>query len=197
MIVNEHMFTSMTIPVSDPDLVCAVRSGDRSALDEIYHTHSASLAGFIQRKVGDHQLAEDILHDLFLNIWSRHETWEVHGELRTYLFSAARNHVWSHFSKQRVRRDFAEVERATAARSQAPRAIEKLQGDALARAVALWIGELPPRRREVFELSRYHHMTYQEIADHLGISIKTVETQMSRTLKHLRERLGTFDAARA
>ena len=186
----------MTVAATDSDLVASVRSGDPSALDEIYHTHGASLSGFIQRKVGSHQLAEDILHDLFLSIWSRHETWEVRGELRTYLYSAARNHVWSHFSKQRVRRDFADVERATAARSEPPRAIEELQGDALARAVSQWIGELPDRRREVFELSRYRHMTYQEIADHLGISIKTVETQMSRTLKHLRTRLGAFDAER-
>lgn len=195
MIHHERMFSPTCEPPSD--LVAGVRNGDRSALDEIYHAYGASLESFIHRKVGDAQLAEDILHDLFLSIWSRHATWEVHGELRTYLFSAARNHVWSHFSKQRVRRDFAEVERATAARSQPPRAIENLQGDALAEAVSKWIAELPDRRREVFELSRYEHMTYQEIADHLGISIKTVETQMSRTLKHLRERLSRFDAARA
>ena len=177
-------------------LVHAVRSGDRGALDAIYTAHGRSLVGFISRKVGDEDLAEDILHDLFLNIWSRFETWEVHGDLRTYLFSAARNHVWSHYAKQRVRRDHAEAERATAARAAEPEAVEQLQADRLRRAMARWIGELPERRREVFELSRYEHLTYQEIAERLGISVKTVETQMSRALKHLRARLEAYDAAR-
>ena len=181
-------------PASDPSLVDAVRLGDRSALDAIYATHGSALVGFIQKKVRSPQLAEDILHDLFLSIWSRHDSWEVHGELETYLFSAARNHVWSHFSKQRVRRDYAELERATAPRSARPRALDGLQGDALEAAVARWIAELPDRRRQVFEMSRYDHMTYPQIADALGISVKTVETQVSRTLRHLRARLSAFDA---
>jgi RNA polymerase sigma-70 factor (ECF subfamily) len=54
---------------------------------------------------------------------------------------------------------------------------------------------LPDRRREIFELSRYEYLTYQEIAARLGISIKTVETQMSRSLKHLRNRLRAYDEA--
>lgn len=167
----------------------------RNAFEAIYSEHGPSLVGFISRKVGDADLAEDILHDLFLSIWSRFDTWEVHGDLRTYLFSAARNHVWSHYAKQRVRRDHAEVERATASRSAMPEVVERLQADRLQRAVARWVGELPERRREVFELSRYEHMTYQEIADHLGISVKTVETQMSRALRLLRERLEAYERA--
>jgi RNA polymerase sigma-70 factor (ECF subfamily) len=168
---------------------------DRGAFAAIYSAHAPSLVGFITRKVGDAELAEDILHDLFLGIWARFDSWEVRGDLKTYLFSAARNHVWSHYAKQRVRRDYADAERATAARSERPEAVERIQAERLGRAVGRWIGELPERRREVFELSRYEHLTYQEIADRLGISVKTVETQMSRALRHLRERLEAYEAA--
>ena len=186
----------MSLATAAP-LASLVHDGNRSALDAIYTEHGDLLVGFICKKVGDRELAEDILHDLFLNIWLRFDTWEVHGDLRTYLFSAARNHVWSHYAKQRVRRDHAEAERATAPRSSAPVVLDRLQADGLRTAVARWVAELPERRREVFELSRYERLTYQEIADRLGISVKTVETQMSRALKHLRERLGTYDTETA
>ena len=163
------------------------------SLSWIYDEYSAPLVGFIRKQVGSRELAEDILHDLFLNIWSRIDTWDVHGDLQTYLFSAARNHVWSHYAKLRVRREHAERERATAPSSVPATAADQVHGQALQRAVACWIAELPERRREVFELSRYEHLTYQEIGDRLGISVKTVETQMSRSLRHLRERLRVFE----
>ena len=166
----------------------------RPSLGAIYAEHGRPLVGFVRKKVGDHDLAEDIVHDLFLNIWSRFETWEVHGDLRTYLFSAARNHVWSHYAKQRVRRDHADAERASAPRSTEPKALDRLQADGLSAAIARWIAELPEKRREVFELSRYERLTYSEIAERLGISVKTVETQMSRALKHLRERLQRYES---
>lgn len=181
---------------SDPSLVAAVRAGDRTAFDAIYSRHGQPLVGFIRERVGCQGLAEDILHDLFVSIWSRFDTWDVRGDLRTYLFSAARNHVWSHYAKQKVRRHHAQEEKATAARSVEPTVVEELAGERLRQAVARWIDEMPDRRREVFELSRYEHLTYQQIADRLGISIKTVETQMSRALSHLRSRLADFEAER-
>ena len=166
----------------------------RHSFDALYAEHRRPLVGFITDKVGCRDLAEDILHDLFLSIWSRIDTWEVTGDVTTYLFSAARNHVWSHYSKQRVRRAHADHERATAPSSQGPEAIDRIDAQALAAAVERWIAELPDRRREVFELSRYERLTYQDIAERLGISVKTVETQMSRALRHLRERLAAYDA---
>ena len=180
---------------SDASLVSAVQRGDHRALNAIYSAHGRPLSGFICERVGNRQLAEDILHDLFVNIWSRFETWEVRGDLRTYLFSAARNHVWSHYAKQKVRRAHADETKATAPRSETPDHDARLSSERLGRAMQAWIAELPDRRREVFELSRYEHMTYAEIAAHLGISVKTVETQMSRALKHLRARLEAYDRA--
>lgn len=171
-----------------------------ASLDALYLEHQRPLIGFIYEKVGSRDLAEDILHDLFLNIWSRIDRWEVRGDMRTYLFSAARNHVWSHYSKQRVRRAHADAERSdhrAAGPDRDPDVVRRLEAEALDDAMAGWIAELPERRREVFELSRFEHLTYQEIADRLGVSVKTVETQMSRSLRHLRERLVAFDDAAA
>ena len=186
----------MALP-TDALLVAAVRRGDRGAFDAIYGAHSQPLIGFIRDRVGSHEVAEDILHDLFLNIWSRFDTWDVYGDLRTYLFSAARNHVWSHYAKLKVRRAHADEEKATADAGAPPTVDERLEAEQLSAAVDRWIAELPDRRREVFELSRYGHLTYDEIASRLGISVKTVETQMSRALRHLRDRLAAFDAGRA
>jgi RNA polymerase sigma-70 factor (ECF subfamily) len=180
---------------SPASLVQSVQQGDPRALAAIYSAHAQPLIAFIRKKVGDRKLAEDILHDVFLNIWSRYDTWEVHSDLATYLFSAARNHVYSHYAKQRVRRAHAEAERLEAPGASEPAVAERLDAENLHAAVATWIDELPDRRREIFELSRYEYLTYQEIAARLGISIKTVETQMSRSLKHLRNRLRAYDEA--
>lgn len=180
---------------SPTSLVQCVQRGDPCALGAIYSAHEQPLIAFIRKKVGDRELAEDILHDVFLNIWSRYDTWEVHSDLSTYLFSAARNHVYSHYAKQRVRRAHAEAERHGAPGASEPTVVERMDAEHLRSAVAEWIDELPDRRREIFVLSRYEYLTYQEIADRLEISIKTVETQMSRALRHLRDRLRVYNEA--
>lgn len=178
---------------SDAEYVAAVRHGDSDLFASMYRAYLPCLLRYLHRLVGDRAVAEDLVHDLFLAIWRRRETWSIQSSLRAYLFTAARNRARGHFDKQRVRQDWAAEQKNTLPTASAPPIIQQLYGASLCEAVARWLDELPLRRREVFMLSRYEALTYQEIADVLGISVKTVETQMSRALKHLRGRLEAFD----
>ena len=164
--------------------------GDRDAFEILFREHYAALVRFAEGLLRSSDVAEDVVQDVMLNVWRQRETLRVEDSVRAYLFRSVRNRALNHVRNQRVRRDaiphLASESRPTAGVD------STLVEEELASAIRDAVAALPPRCREVFELSRGQGLRYAEIAGVLGISIKTVETQMGRALKSLRERLAGF-----
>jgi len=179
-------------PVGDAELVRRIRAGDERALEVVFRSHYAGMASFVQRFVRSPDLAEELVQDVFLKLWTKREQLAEIETLRTYLFRAARNTALNYLRRVKLERRWAEEQGTDADPPAAFAADDDTVEQEVAAAVKQAIDRLPPRCREIFLMSRDGGLTYAEIARSLDISVKTVETQMGRALKSLRASLHHF-----
>lgn len=176
----------------DAELVRRLRAGDERALEEVFRAHYAGMCAFVRRFVFAPDIAEELVQDVFFKLWTRRETLSEIDALRTYLFRAARNTALNHLRRKKLENAWEEQEAARGEPITTGATDDGASTSEVAVAVNEAIGRLPTRCREIFLMSREGGMTYGEIAHALGISIKTVETQMGRALKSLRLSLARY-----
>jgi RNA polymerase sigma-70 factor (ECF subfamily) len=175
------------------DLARRIRAGDVRAFEELFRSHYASLCRFAYRYLREAWLSEELVQDLFADLWADHARLELRGSVRAYLFTAVRNRALNHRKHQLVERDWEKHEASPEVRElhPAPRgadhALDVAERDAHLHAA---IESLPERCRLVMQLRWRDQLSYAEIATVMGISIKGVENQLSRGLLALRQRLG-------
>lgn len=177
---------------SDAALVQRIRAGDERALEIVFRAHYGSLAGFVQRYVQAPDVAEELVQDIFLKLWSRREQLTEIESLRTYLFRAVRNQALNWLRRRKLERRWEEEHSEESEPVTAIAADDDASEQEITQAVRYAVDRLPPRCREIFLLSRDGGLTYNEIAKALDISVKTVETQMGRALKALRVSLASW-----
>lgn len=169
-----------------------IREGDHRAFEALFHAYYEDLYGFVRYYVSSSEVVEDLVQDIFLNLWKRRQHWKLEATIKAYLYGAARNTALNHLRHKKVRARWQLSQTAFHAKLVSPSSTDDaLRRKELEQEVREAIAELPERRRLVFTLSRHHGLSYKGIATALNISIKTVETQMVRALRFLRERLST------
>jgi RNA polymerase sigma-19 factor, ECF subfamily len=173
--------------VSDFDLLERLRGGSQVAFETIFRTYYPRLVGTAESMLHDRAAAEEVAQEVMLELWRRRARLSVDTSLRAYLFRATRNRALNWIRHEQAARR-AEPHGAPDPVAQ-PSAQNDLTQAEIDRAIREAMDELPPRCREVFELSRVHGLRYAEIAAALDISIKTVEAQMGKALRIVRERL--------
>jgi RNA polymerase sigma-70 factor, ECF subfamily len=166
---------------------------DDRAFEATFRTHYGSLCAFALRYTHDRALAEELVQDLFADLWTRRATWAPRaGSERAYLLAAVRNRALNLRKRQTVERDWEQHESAPDVRELHPRparADQLLETAELEQQVRAALESLPERCRLVMHLRWREQLSYAEIADVMGISVKGVENQLSRGLKALREKL--------
>ena len=176
--------------VSDEhDLVARIRGGDAHALEIVFRAHYPALCDFADRYVREHALAEELVQDLFADLWAKRATWHLTGSLRAYLYSAVRNRALNLRKRQAVERDWErdETDAGPIALHRSPErpddALERRETGARVRTA---LGSLPERCRLVMHLRWRDQLPHAEIASIMGISVKGVEMQLARGLRALR-----------
>jgi len=181
----------------DRECLERIRQGDSAAFEQLFRAHYAGMCGSVYRLLGSRADTEDVVQEVLRRVWERRAQWAPQGTIEDYLYRAARNEAVS-----RLRRRFRErawYEQATAAAEhetgvsarQSRHAIdERLEDEELLAAVRRAVDALPERCRLIFELKWEHELRYAEIADALGITVKTVENQLLKALKAVRLALG-------
>jgi RNA polymerase sigma-70 factor, ECF subfamily len=174
----------------ESDWVEAIRAGDASAFEAMFHRYHAPLCSFAYRYLGARDLAEEMVQEVFLCIWERRAGWEVRTSVRSYLLTAVRNAALSYLRHERVvRRRETEIRDLLESPAASPE-VRALEAETIA-AVRQAVGRLPDRCRLVFTLHREQGLTYGEVAEVLRISPRTVEVQIGRALKALRKGLAS------
>ncbi len=167
------------------------RQLDEHALKSLFKEHFVRLCQFAAGYVKDSEAAKEIVQDAFVNLWEKRATIDMSKPVRSYLATTVRNKCLNHLRDNRkFSSDLLALENLThnVIFNQDDKLIEsELQGQ-----ITLAVKELPDKCREIFLLSRYQNLKYQQIADQLHISVKTVETQMSKALQHMRVRLAEY-----
>jgi RNA polymerase sigma-70 factor (ECF subfamily) len=165
----------------------------------MFRGYSNELVSFAESLLHSRDAAQEVVQDLFLRIWRQRELWEFPGPLNTYLYRAARNGAISRFRHDRIEARFqqrvAEGGIAHAWTARQSRADDRAREADLAAAIDRAVADLPDRCREIFRLSRTHHLSNREVADVLGLSVNTIEVQLTRALAFLRNRLADFRKA--
>ena len=180
---------------AERQLLTRIRAGDSSAFEELFKAHYEGMCALAYSFVRSRDAAEDIVSNVFRSLWARHLEWEPRGPAQTYLLTATRNEAINLL--RRLRR-----ERGVEERVHAGEAVPALAGSAptpddavlaleLTADIERAASRLPPRCREVFFLRWREGLRSREIADRMGISLKTVEMQMTRAFRALREVLRT------
>ena len=181
------MHIAHRLPYHGPEWIERIRAGDEAAFEALFRALAPGLCALVTRYVKSRQIAEELVQDLFFDLWNRRARLVVDQAITSYLFVAARNRALNYVKRERrvvpwnasATKDLDETDPA------APGEAELLDALELQDAIE----HLPARCRLIFTLHRHQEMTYGEIAKSLGLSIKTVETQMGRALHALRDRL--------
>ena len=130
------------------------------------------------------------MQEVFVSVWNQRERLNPSKMIKSYLFTAVKNEALNELRHRDVQTRSQERILDTIAKDLTPE--QELTSAEINKEIYYAINELPEKCREIFKMNRFDDLKYAEIAEILNISIKTVETQMGRALKKLRERLKPF-----
>lgn len=170
--------------VPDVEILDILKSKPDVALRALYSAFYRYVCTVVYKMTGDGSVAEDISQEVFLEVWKRRETLDVNTSLKGYLRMIAVNKTLNHIRTKKM--NFEQEDAILHVPSTEDSSQKILEGEDLQDAINAAVESLPERCRIIFGLSRYEEKTYREIAEDLDISIKTVENQMSKALKIVR-----------
>jgi RNA polymerase sigma-70 factor (ECF subfamily) len=179
------------LSLTDPDIIPQIARGNKNAFESLFKSQYANLCGYAVKYVWEMDQAEEIVQDLFFNIWNKRNELYISSSVESYLFRAVRNACLNYLKHKKIRDNYVTTvqEHYSPGRGLDDNPVETLE---LQKKIDESIESMPTERKKIFLLSRYDGLKYKEIADKLSISVKTVEAQMGKALKYLREELREF-----
>lgn len=176
---------------SDKFLITALSEGDEKAFDAVFLDYFPKLKCFIQGFVHSEEEAENIAQDVFMNLWIHHESLADIDNLNAYIYRMAKNAVF-HTLQKNISHQLQLLNTATEIAADDSSAEEDLYFKELLSAINVEVEKMPEQRQRIFKMSRFQGLNNDEIATHLNISKRTVETHISAALSDLRKVLPTL-----
>jgi RNA polymerase sigma-70 factor (ECF subfamily) len=173
----------------DQQYFSTIKTGDKKSFELLFKAYYQSLCFYAMKFLGNNNEAEEVVQDVFINIWEKRNMITNPLSVRNYLFGAVRNRSLNTLKHRKI----VNQHRLNNLKTQIEQTNDEFMQEVdLMKKINAQIDALPPRRREIFILSREYGLKYREIAEKLNISVKTVETQMGEALKTLRENLKEY-----
>lgn len=175
---------------TDEALVRKIKLGDEKAFQLIYEKYCRQLIHFAASYLPDISDAEEIIQNVFVELWEKREQLDPERFVKNYLYKVTVNKVYNHLKRKVVERKYLQCFDAfeTNTVNEAEKKIYREELDGILRQL---LEKLPEQQRNIFYLSRWEGLPNKEIADQLQISIRTVENQVYRAVKYIRENIKT------
>lgn len=177
----------MSILPTDYTLVTRVSNGDELAFRILFHRYRNKLYRYSLRYVKSSAIAEDILQDTFLKIWEQRQALQPVLNFEAYLFRISRNQIFNEFKKSTHQAAFEQftLQNVSDNRQTEWDVVANNYQEVLQSA----LDQLPPQRKQIFQLSRLDGLSHEEIAQQLNLSKNTIKVQINKALKSIRESL--------
>jgi RNA polymerase sigma-70 factor (ECF subfamily) len=195
--VSDLTANAVLIPLSDEEqLIARIRAGDEDAFGALYLAHHDALWRFAFGYVRSRDVAEELVQEVFLALWSARTEWEVRTRVRAWLYGALRHRALNHLRHERVasrllNREAEHAPSAPIAMGAPPMDLhEAFESRELDDAVTRALEELPERRRVAMTLRWKHDLSAAEIAQVLGTTPESVRVLLSRARQELARLLG-------
>jgi RNA polymerase sigma-70 factor (ECF subfamily) len=169
-----------------------IYNGSYSSFCELFKRYYAPLCSYAMRVVTYREIAEEVVSDVYMKLWKNREQITVHTSFEAYLYRSVRNQALDYLKLKTYRpqkNDTLELVERSSSYADYHTPSDEMCFNELYYEIEGFVNALPKQCQLIFRLNRENGLRYREIADHLQISIKTVETQMGRALKLLRKRL--------
>ncbi len=164
----------------------SLQFSDEQSFERLFRYYYEPLANFALKYLGDPNEAEEVVQEVFTYVWQKKGQLDIKTNPKSYLYGAVRNGCLNYLKHQKVANLY--VQRALHGGDHFDQ-VDIMELSELESTIQQAIEKLPPKCKEIFELNRFEGKRYKEIAEQLGISLKTVENQMGKALKVMREEL--------
>ncbi len=171
---------------SEDEVIRRINWGDQSALENLFRQYYDGLCRFMLGVTRSPNDVEDLVQEIFVRIWRNRVSWHPKGSIKSYLFKAARNQAVNLLKTKESRSAPTSANDDTLLSDPSTDPAKEMFDRDISANVENAILRLPEKCRLVFTLNRQEDLSYSEIADVLGISVKTVENQIAHALKVLR-----------
>ena len=172
-------------------LVERLRNKDKGAFELVFREYYGIMVSYAMRFMDMREDAEEIVQEVFVKFWEMCELLALDSSIKSYLYRSVHNTCLNHLKHEKVKDSYRQYVIQFMEESADDHHFDKRRDD-IQQKILEEVNNLPPRCSEIFKLSRYEGLKYQEIAEHLEISVKTVEVQMGKALKVLREKLSMY-----
>ena len=176
---------------SDLLVIEQIKAGDEAAFDDLFTAFYGKLQAYAFSVLQNEVQAEEVVQTVFCRIWEKRLKWEVTTSLKAYLYGSVYHRCIDGLRRdkhaQKYQRHVLQNTEGQAAPASGKAELKELEIK-----LQYALSQLPDQCRAIFQLSRFSGFKYREIAEQLGLSIKTVEAQVSKALKHLRDQLTDY-----
>ena len=174
----------------DKELYRKLKEGNELAFKALFQKYYSAMCHFAFQFLQDSEMAEETVQEFFVRLWEKRQSLNIETAVSQYFFRSIKNQCLNQIQHQKIRKQYASKMMESFHQAVDPE--QYFMEVDLIKRIEKCIESLPPKRQEIFRLSREQGLKYKEIADELNISIKTVEAQMGLALKYLREELKEF-----
>ncbi|WP_293717012.1 RNA polymerase sigma-70 factor [uncultured Parabacteroides sp.] len=173
--------------MEENELILLLKQSSKEAFTTLYKKYWKQVYNFSRLYLTSQEVAEEVVQEVFIKVWESRDFVREEDNFKGLLFIITRNLIFN-MHRKNVNEDFYKITVLSAMESSYD-IEEEIEAKNLSEYIDMLIAELPPRRREIFNLSRKENKGYKEIAILLNISEKTVENQISEALKYLRKNI--------
>ncbi len=176
-------------------MVLRVRAGDRQAFEGLFRAYADRLCQYTASVVRSRAVAEELVQDVFADLWTRREQWDVRTTVARYLYAAVHHRAVNQLKRRALAERWATAatpapgEDAPAMSTRSEPVDRHVEHAEFRAALCQALDRLPERCRVTFILRRQHHLSYTETAAVMGVTLKCVERQYTKALRLLREAL--------